>query len=189
MTRQAVTEYRAALAAYGHARAFAEGCAWYPAAWRECRRMSRAYNVTPERVAAIVAILSPRARWAANLRAADMLLSDSDAIRRGERKRLRRRYNVLPANVRRASVAYSAREYSAIVSGPKVSAFYRNITGDTDIVTVDTIMAKAAGLGSVVSPKVRAAVVAACVSLADEYGLTPRDMQAAVWVAYRGRPD
>lgn len=189
LTRQAVGAYREALADYGHGRAFAEGSAWYPLAWRECRRLAREHNVTPERAAAIVAILSPRARWSANLRAADMLLADSDAMRTGRRKRLRRRYNVLPANVRRASVAYSAREYSSLVSGPKVSAFYRNIIGDVDIVTVDTIMSKAGGFGSVVSPKVRAAVVSAVILLADEYGMTPRDMQAAVWVAYRGRPD
>jgi hypothetical protein len=60
---------------------------------------------------------------------------------------------------------------------------------DADIVTVDTIMSKAADLGSDVTPSVRATIVAAVNVLADEYGLSPRDMQAAVWCAYRGGAD
>jgi hypothetical protein len=179
-------EYRRHLAAYGYARAFRDGAAWYPSALAECRRMGRAHGVSAPRAAAVVAILSPRARWQTNLRAADMLLSDAAMIRIGARRRYRRRYGVLPAQVTRAQYAIGADRYSSVVTGPKVSAFYRNIMGDADIVTVDTIMAKAGGLGSVVSPKVRAAVVSAVCVLADEYGMSARDMQASVWCAFRG---
>lgn len=177
-------QYREVLAGYGFARAFAEGAEWYPSAWRECLRMSRAYDVTPRRVAAMVATLSPRARWQTNLAAADAMLRDAASGRGfGER------YGVLPANVAKATRVYDSARYSEMVTGPKVSPFYRNIIGDVDIVTVDTIMAKASGLGADVTPRVRVAIVGAVVLLAREYGLTPRDMQAAVWVAYRGRPD
>lgn len=181
--------YREHLRAYGYARAFADGVAWYPAAWRECRRLARSYRVSPERAAAIVAILSPRARWSRNLVAAERLLADAYAIRQGKRSRYAARYGVLPRQVLTAREAIGAVRYSDVVSGPKVTPFYRNIRGDVDIVTVDTIMAKAAGLGANVTVSVRETVTGAVYLLAREYGLSPRDMQAAVWCAYRGRPD
>ena len=34
--------------------------------------------------------------------------------------------------------------------------------------------------------KIRCEVTEACYSLADVFGMTPRDTQAAVWIAYRG---
>lgn len=184
-----VSAYRAHLAAYGHARAFREGMEWYPRALLECRSMAQDSGYSVQRCAAIVAILSPRARWRQNVRAARLLLGDAASIRVGDRRRYRARYGVLPANVKRARLAVDARRYSVLVSGPKVSAFYRNIMCDADIVTVDTIMSKAADLGSDVTPSVRATIVAAVNVLADEYGLSPRDMQAAVWCAYRGGAD
>jgi hypothetical protein len=186
---QVADTFREHLQGYGYAQAFAEGVAWYPDAWRECRRLARSYRVSPQRAAAIVAILSPRAKWSRNLRAAETLLADADAIRQGKRKRYRARYGVLPRQVLTARKAIDAAAYSDVVSGPKVIPFYRNIRGDVDIVTVDTIMAKAAGLGANVTVSVRETVTAAVYLLAREYGLTPRDMQAAVWIAYRGRPD
>lgn len=190
MNAQAVADrYREHLAGYGYARAFSEGVAWYPDALAVCRSISRETGYSMERSAAVVAILSPRARWRTNVEAARNLLADGAAIRVGARKRYRRRYGVLPAQVQRAQIALEARKYSALVSGPKISAFYRNIIGDTDIVTVDTIMSKAADLGSNVTPKVRATIVEAVYILAVEYGLTPRDMQAAVWCAFRGKAD
>jgi hypothetical protein len=71
------------------------------------------------------------------------------------------------------------------VTGPKVTNFYLNILGHTQPVTVDSIMSKAAGYGSDVNNKIRAEVTEACITLGNVLDLSPRDVQAAVWCAYR----
>jgi len=78
------------------------------------------------------------------------------------------------------------RYYSRHVTGPKVTNFYLNILGHTDPVTVDAIMSKAAGFGSDVTVGIRRDVETAVRTVADVIGMTPRDTQAAIWIAYRG---
>jgi hypothetical protein len=78
------------------------------------------------------------------------------------------------------------RYYSRHVTGPKVSNFYLNIVGHTDPITTDSLMSKAAGYGSDVSTRIRGEVEQGVRTLADVFSLSPRDMQAAIWVAYRG---
>jgi hypothetical protein len=80
------------------------------------------------------------------------------------------------------------RYYSRHVTGPKVSNFYLNIVGWEEPVTVDSIMSKAAGYGSDVNNRIRAEVTDAVNTLSNVIGLSPRDTQAAVWIAYRGTP-
>ena len=58
--------------------------------------------------------------------------------------------------------------------------------GHTDPITVDSIMSKAAGYGSDVNTMIRNTVEQGVRSLAEVFDTTPRDMQAAIWIAYRG---
>jgi len=170
------------LDAYGIDLAVEQGRAWYPAAWRHCIDMGKWYDVTPERVAAMLAVTSPRARWSKNVEATTMLLQD---MRRPEYKR-RKYYGVLNRNAIKGMLIANDRYYSRHVTGPKVTNFYLNILGHTEPVTVDSIMSKAAGYGSDVNNKIRAEVVEACHALGSVFNMTPRDTQAAVWIAYRG---
>lgn len=90
----------------------------------------------------------------------------------------------------------------SVLRGPKVRAFYANITGDADAVTVDVWAVRAARGDQACVPDGRGRLRYAddgTVSAreyreyADVYrraarrlGVTPRECQAAVWVAVRG---
>ena len=69
-------KYYHTLNAYGIDDAIEQGKAWYPNAWDKCKFMGYWYDVTPERVAAIMAVTSPRARWSKNLLATEQILQD-----------------------------------------------------------------------------------------------------------------
>jgi hypothetical protein len=76
----------------------------------------------------------------------------------------------------------------AVLSGPKVRAFFANIMGDVDAVTVDTWAARAAeGRRNDNAPvRRRYRLLAESYRRAGERrGMHPRDTQAAVWTAYR----
>ena len=169
------------LDAYGIDLAMEQGQAWYPDAWKFCKFASKYHAVTPERVAAMLAVTSPRARWSKNTAAVAMLLDD---MKVPEYKRLSY-YGILPANARKGMLVANDRYYSRHVTGPKVTNFYLNILGHTDPITVDSIMSKAAGYGSDVNNRIRAEVEQGVRTVADVLGMNPRDTQAAIWCAYR----
>jgi hypothetical protein len=168
--------------AYGIEQAALEGQMWYPTALEHCKNVARDYGVSPQRVAAVLAVTSPRARWSKNMEATYSIVADSfvPAYMRQSS------YGILGTNARKAGQVMTDRYYSKLVTGEKVSNFYLNILGHTQPVTVDSIMSYAAGYGNDVSKKIRSEVTEACHSLADVFGMTPRDTQAAVWIAYRG---
>jgi hypothetical protein len=168
--------------AYGIEQAALEGQMWYPTALDHCKSVARDYGVSPQRVAAVLAVTSPRARWSKNMEATYSIVADSfvPAYMRQSS------YGILGTNARKAGQVMTDRYYSKLVTGEKVSNFYLNILGHTQPVTVDSIMSYAAGYGNDVSKKIRSEVTEACHSLADVFGMTPRDTQAAVWIAYRG---
>ena len=159
-----------------------QGAEWYPKAWNECQQISKAHGISAQRAAAVMAVTSPRARWSKNLQATRAIVEDSF---RPVYKR-RANYGILTKNGAKGLAVMSEHFYSRLVTGPKVSAFYANIVGRTDLVTVDSLMSKAAGYGSDVSPKIRGEVTEACENLATVFDTNPRDMQAAIWIAYRG---
>lgn len=175
-------KYYNVLDAYGMDSALAEGKTWYPQAWSLCRGMAKHYNTTPERVAALIAVTSPRARWEKNILASHSILEDAN-VPRYKRKNT---YGILRSNALKGMRVAEDRYYSRHVTGPKVVNFYLNLRGHTDPVTVDSIMSKAAGFGSDVTSHIRSEVTSAVNTLADVFSMTPRDMQAAIWIAYRG---
>lgn len=166
---------------YGIEDAMRQGKVWYPEAWSICRGISKAYNISPERVAAVMAVTSPRARWINNVEATCNIIDDSF---KPEHKR-RASYGILGANARKGLIVANDRYYSRHVTGPKVSNFYLNILGYTDPITVDSIMSKAAGYGSDVRVGIRREVEQGVRVVAEVLDMTPRDTQAAIWCAYR----
>jgi S-adenosylmethionine:diacylglycerol 3-amino-3-carboxypropyl transferase len=76
------------------------------------------------------------------------------------------------------------------LNGPKTVAFWRNITGDLDAVTVDVWAARAATgdrSRDRVTAKQYQTIAAAYRAAADIVGANPRDVQAAVWVHTRNQ--
>lgn len=165
---------------YGVDRACSEGRAWYPNAWRVCQSLGAEFGLAPRRVAAVMAVTSPRARWSTNVEATRRLCADHRV------GMYTSSYNILGANATKAVRVLESRYYSGVISGPKVSAFYAAICGDEDSVTVDSLMSKAAGFGSDVSDRIREDVTCAVWQIGDVFGLSPRDAQAAIWCAFRG---
>lgn len=162
--------------------AISMGQAWYPEAWQYCLDVSKDYNITPQRVAAILAVTSPRARWSSNVSATYKIVEDSfkpDHMRRSS-------YGILGANVRKGFTVANSRYYSRHVTGPKVGNFYLNIIGHKDPITVDSIMAYAAGFGNDITKSVRENIETGVRHIAQVFDISNRDAQAAIWIAYRG---
>jgi len=170
------------LADYGLSDAIAAGVAWYPDALEMCNYKAYRYSLSTARVAALVAVTSPRARWSTNISAVESILEDS----RRPLSARRAHYGILGANAAKGARIVSEWDYNYLITGPKVTAFYRAILGDSNSVTVDAIMSRAAGYGASVTVKIRRTVEAATREVAHDLGLSPRDAQAAIWVAYRG---
>ena len=167
---------------FGIDEALGMGVNWYPDAWKYCLDVSKDYPITAQRVAAILAVTSPRARWSKNVEATYKIVEDSF---KPEHKR-RGSYGILGANALKGMTVANERYYSKYVTGPKVSNFYLNIVGHTEPVTVDSIMSYAAGYGSDVTQRIRTEIEHGVRVVAEMFNVTPRDAQAAIWIAYRG---
>ena len=167
---------------FGIDEALGMGVNWYPDAWKYCLDVSKDYPITAQRVAAIIAVTSPRARWSKNVEATYKIVEDSF---KPEHKR-RGSYGILGANALKGMTVANERYYSKHVTGPKVTNFYLNIIGHEDPITVDSIMAYAAGFGNNISSTVRDEIEKGVRSIAQVFSISNRDAQAAIWIAYRG---
>jgi hypothetical protein len=164
--------------------AWHEGKAWYAEANAFCKGCAGRHTVAVERVAGIVAALSPRCTWDANKRWAEELI--------------RCAVNGLPcppvglgdARVKAWAIAHGT-DPDVALRGLKVRAFYRNLIGDLEAVTIDGWMLKALGLtqGAVRTPARHAIVVRAVTDAAERFNIAPAEAQAIVWVHVRGRAE
>jgi hypothetical protein len=159
-----------------------EGEAWYgSAAAASIEAICERTGLDFDTVAGAVALLSPRVRWWQNLRVAEEYCH---AYARGYRQPIG---SGLPSNRDKAWRWLHSRDYS-IISGNKVTAFYRNLTGDEQRVTVDTWAVRAATrckLDAVDSTARYYAVERAYQRVARDTEWTPAQLQAIVWVVIR----
>lgn len=154
------------------------GNAWYVEAYTYAFTLCGS-DFTVEQTAGVIAVLSPNTAWNANKLLAKRVI---DAFRDGIPAEDSR--GGLGANVRKAYRILDG-DLSA-VSGPKVTAFYNNILGCPDHVTVD-IWATRAAVGRDVPGTDHVRIVKAYRNAAKLRGLTPRDFQAVVWVTVRNK--
>ena len=161
----------------------AAGLGWYAEAWKVAQEILPG---NPYLAAGVIAALSPRCQWSTNVAWATALVS---AAMEG------RDCPPVHTMAMRAQAWRIANGEPAldVLNGPKVRAFYSNITGDTDAVTVDVWAVKVAtgltgdaGVRAIGTPKRYAAVADAYRRAARILGCTPREVQAATWVAARG---
>lgn len=165
----------------------AAGVAWYDRARAAALAMST--DATAHRAAGVIAALSPRCQWSTNVAWAASVLTAADSGADVP--------NVHTTAMR--GVAWriaNGEDPASALKGPKISAFYANIMGDHDRVTVDVWAQRACGKSAVrldAKGKERAPdgrhyklVELAYQRAAAAVGLSPRDMQAAVWVHVRG---
>lgn len=160
----------------------ADGLAWYDRARREAERMAVDSGLPVRSCAGVIAALSPRCQWASNVRAAEKMIRSAGA---GEAEPI---VNGTLGNRAKAWRIARGEDPDAVLGGPKVRAFYANIMGDTDAVTVDIWAARAAeGRENPNAPVRRRYELCAEAfrHVGRRRGMHPRDVQAAVWTVYR----
>lgn len=163
-----------------------QGRSWYATA----RQVAESLDPKdPVRAAAVIAVLSPRLSWDKNVE----LASDAYAGRY---------LRCIQANARKAHDLVAGDDPDEIVSGPKVRAFWRAIVDPTDptAIVIDRHAIDVA-FGEVMDDQRRGKIlgtkgaygevseryVYAAEILSDLYStdLTPVDVQATTWVAWR----
>ena len=147
---------------------------WYVKASEDIVQFADAFDIDHDTAAAVVAILSPRVQVSRNARLAAKYLLDgeTDGIMEQRLKAIERyvRYGFL----------------NGYTHGHKVYAFYRNLSGDFDHVTVDTWMAKIYGVDfGKITDQQRSEIQQDVTAIAESAGITPAAAQAALWVGYR----
>lgn len=158
----------------------AAGRAWYPQARRYARELAATYGTTEHRAAGVLAALSPRCVWAHNRTQAAAVL-----------ERWSTGAETPPAvglglgRARAWSIAHGSRPLD-VLGGPKVRAFYRNLTGDLNAVTVDVWAMRVLGIGHNPTPREYPAAVDAYRAAARIIGEEPATVQAVAWCVVRG---
>lgn len=166
-----------------------EGTHWYDAAKEFAQDTADKFGYTLEQVAAVIAVTSPRQGWGANKDTAYTLaeyasrgMTYEDAISdhhaRGFKTNLAKAWRIL-----------TGEDPDAVVSGPKVIAFYLNILGCSNHVTLDShaMNAWAGEVRTEWSKKLHTTMRGDYKLCAEYVGVTPSVFQAVVWVVHRHR--
>ena len=173
----------------------AAGLAWYGRAEQAAQSLADDTSLSPRSAAGIIAALSPRNRWSVNVaQAAQVIIARENGE---DCPRVSTTHNRSLA----WKIAHGA-DPADVLGGPKVRAFFANITGDHDAVTVDTWAYRAATgdfrphptkNGPYMFAEIPAPqgaeydlVARAFRECAKIVGVTSREFQAAVWVHVRG---
>jgi hypothetical protein len=168
------------------------GLSWYDNANTWVTMTGLNYNVPADKVAKIVAVLSPVSKWERNKRDAWLLLSWANLT---EEQITNLPFGTYKANVRKAWRVYHDLE-DLLPKSQKTFAFYRNIMLDPDHVTVDRHAITAIGgvkfLNKIASKSSSGAyslteyrykkAADAYKNMANKYNLTPYQLQAIVWM-------
>lgn len=159
-----------------------DGAAWYAEAQAFAAALAAGTSLTLSHAAGIVAALSPRTQWGVNMQGASAIVNAAldglpEPIVGG-----------LGANRSKAWRIANGENPVDVLGGQKVRAFFANIMGDVDAVTIDVWAARAA-LGEYNNKTIPAGQYAAIADAyrlaADARGVSPMVMQATVWVYIR----
>lgn len=173
------------------------GLSWYDNASQFVTMTGLNYNVPADKVAKIVAVLSPGSKWDRNKRDTWLLLSWANLT---EEQITNLPFGTYKANVRKAWRVYHDLE-DLLPKSQKTFAFYRNIMLDPDHVTIDRHAITAIGgvkfLNKIASKTANGAyslteyrykrAADAYKNMANKYNLTPYQLQAILWEVERTR--
>lgn len=158
-----------------------EGSAWYSAANAEAIRLSEQSGYSVEQVAAAISHLSPRLHWSRNLRAANELVFTGHA------------HAVMSRGLAKAKEALESDDPVETFSPTafKTTAFYHNIVGDLDQVTVDVWASRLVNVDEKTLGRVGMyqAVSHAYRLAAKSFDIKPAEAQSVSWTVIRGRAD
>ena len=140
---------------------------------------------TLNRILALIAVTSPRVHVKRNLKLAlefnkdfEFLLFTKEKHIESYRDQWVQEYGIMPITADGLIHYYNTGE----VKGPKVSAFYQNLIGNEDAVTIDVWVMRYFGFKQD-SPtaRQRQAITDAIRKMAPKYKMTPAQLQAVVW--------
>lgn len=159
------------------------GETWYETARETAKEFAKQYGVSYRCAAGVIAVLSPRQRWETNKADAQAILR---AVSSGSR--IKPKVSAYGANRDKAWRIAKGESPASVLGGPKVNAFYRNICGDYNGVTVDVWAARVAEPYNHTfagRDKDYAVIAEAYTTAAIELGTFPAFVQAVCWVAVR----
>lgn len=145
---------------------------WYLDAERVAEEVARNLDVTLEVGATIVSAFSPRERWARNVTNAIKFSLGEPVVALGN-------------NIRMANAAFAS-GFDAL-KGQKTNAFAKAIAGNENAVVIDVWMLRALGIEKKTPNQTQYREMAKAVTtVATAHGMTPRAMQALIWIVVRG---
>lgn len=152
-----------------------EGGEWYRKSRLVAKNLARSHGCTLATAAGVLAAISPRMRWGANIRLASAILAGEQVT------------GVFGQNLVKAHRIMAGEKPLSVLGGDKVRAFYRAIMGDESSVVIDVWMLRAAGWDKrTLTPREYERVAASLTEAAKAVGVSPADFQAIVWTQVRG---
>tara|TARA_B110000503_G_scaffold107959_1_gene161317 strand:+ start:766 stop:1287 length:522 start_codon:yes stop_codon:yes gene_type:complete len=159
----------AAKATYGQ---IEQASKWYMDAERVAAEVARNLKTTLEVGATVVSAFSPRERWTNNVAKAISFSLGNHVP--GFKNNMFMANNAL-------TMGFKA------LNGPKTNAFAKAIAGDENAVVIDVWMLRALGIEKKSPTQSQYKEMAKAVTTVSiEYGMTPRAMQALIWILVRG---
>ena len=158
-----------------------EGRLWYPAANEYFSQLANKYGLQPSKVMGVVAALSPFVGWKTQLDRTEAFIRD-ETQQRGTG-----RFPGFSRNILNARLILHDLQPEQVLVGPKVRAFYQNLMGDTQILTLDR-HAISAALGKKtlrVPLKLSQEITEGYWNAANTAREYPRDFQAIIWLQWR----
>lgn len=148
---------------------------WYDQAQIAAYDVANRANTTMEIGACIISAFSPRVPWARNIVLAQLFADGKPTPGLGQS---------------RIIAKHCLTDGFDALNGPKTNAFARAIAGDEDAVVIDSWMCKAAAIGrDAPSPVQYRRISEAVTTLARRHSVSPRTMQALIWIIVRGKSD
>ena len=145
---------------------------WYVDAEKVAHEVARNLDVSLEKGASVISAFSPRERWTTNVAKAIAFSLGQDVV--GLSNNLKMANNSL-------LLGYQA------LKGLKTNAFAKAIAGDEEAVVIDVWMLRAVGIERKTPNQTQYKELEDAVKkVAFDNGMTPRAMQALIWIMIRG---
>ncbi len=159
---------------------------WYGYAGQWCAELDRDYSLPCGSVAGFVAALSPLNSWPSQVKFTPASLSNGlELIHAGESAI----HGILgpgfSSNKDKAARILAGEKPLDVLGGDKVRAFFRNLTGDFSVVTIDRHALAICGLDEGITSKRYAQASKAFAMAGARLGITGAETQALTWVHWR----
>lgn len=150
--------------------------------------LQKTYGKDYKLVAGLLAATSPRMQVKRNWEVTNAIYTDYkagkiDLTRLNTRRYqnvLKKRYGVMEAHIKNIVRAFKGEN----LSGMKVGAFYKNLTGDLKAVTIDTWMQKFYKKQNV-NKTTYTGMSMETTKIANKFNMEPAEMQAVIWTQIR----